>query len=261
MGAPVEFRDKETLIEAWKLHTSPYYGIFQGKELKFTNEDEDMTQAEDLLDKNLSYLQQAGTSAIYTLRVYPKAPVTAKADYKGSMTFRLSDFDIMPIGNGRGQAGENVYVINQGAKSPAVAGTSSSTDAKLDKLIELITLQMQMQQQQEEEDYDEEPQEPEETEEERIQRKIMQWTQIGSALVPQIKDLFSVILPWGSKSQTNIGEMPQPQQQITDDQLQQAIGQVMQALGDAEFRRVMVGLANMATTNPGQLQMLAKMVN
>jgi len=264
MGAPVEFRDKDTLIEAWKLHNSPYFGIFQGKDLKFTNEDDDMVNAEDLLDKNLEYLQKAGTTAIYTLRVYHKPPVTAKADYKGSMTFRFSEFDVVPM---RGRNGDdNFYVINQGTKSPAVSGTPSTTEQKLDKLIELLTLQMQMQMQSDDAEIEEEEDdEPEETEEEKIQRKIQTWTnigsQIGATVIPLLTDVLDRFFPKRNSLNQNISGTMQDQATISDEQVQQAISNIMQALGDAEFRRVMVGLSNMATNNPGQLQMLAKMVN
>lgn len=273
MGANVEFRTVDSVMEAFRLHETPYFAVFQGTNLKFGNEENDIPDAERILEQNLRWIEDSGTTAVYTLKVYKNIPITNKTPYKGSFTFKLDNRDLQQINTGNGQP--PVYVINgqNRAVGPAPIGTTS-IEAKLDKMIELITLQMQMNVANKDADeYEDDDDEEEEDEDEILMRKVEKYTTMGTVIADKITPIIGMIFqhfapvkqqpPQPAYQQTHqisgipMGNEQQPQQ---GNQLAAAIQTIVECVGEPAFVNAMMKLANMAQTEPTKLKGLLTML-
>jgi vancomycin resistance protein YoaR len=259
-GAPVEFREIEPIIARWKMDETPYYSLWQGAQLKFVNESEDEAEAEDKLRQALEQLEQSQTTAIYSLRTHrDNKNFNNKKEYKGSFTFRLNDYDVMRTNNRYDQQGGGVVVINPGKGAMPPAVPAGNLEAKLDRLIELITLQATLNQPEEvEEEEDEEEELTEEELQAEQQQKIQNTIQQVAGIMDVVKPVISQILEF-FKPSTNTNSMAGTDNSFqgnNQEKLSQAISILEQALGQDKLVDAMCKIAKMAQENPGKLNNL-----
>jgi len=131
--ASCDFYDLDGVVSGFRLHNHPYFSLWQGKELKGVNNDDNDTVANEILMDHLKFIKKSGSTALFTLRVHDEPNINSQTKYIGSLNFRLTDSDnsTMPLK----RAANDFVVINQ---DPA----ANETNQKLDKLIQLMELQL-----------------------------------------------------------------------------------------------------------------------
>lgn len=258
MGQAIIARTPDDVIDMFAQHGKPYFSLWEGKNnLIFSFDQDDEAAAEQALRDNLMYIQRGGSNAVYTVRVYNDGNnITNQKAYRGSIPFRFEPQQ------GYTKDGNVIILQQPGAQAPAAnvgAGPAVSTvEQKLDRLIELMLLQQQQQMEDQDDDDDDDDEEVEETELEKVERIGSIVNTVLTTASPIIEGILSRFFP----TKSNIGNMNNQinQQPISDQELQQSIQTIMQCLGDAEFRRVMVKLAELASNDPNKLKMLTTMI-
>lgn len=255
---PIEFKDIEDIVKAWKLHNSNYYAIWQSNTLKFANEIDEEAEAEDKLRENLQAIEASNTTAIYNLKVYRDIPITSKKEYKGSFTFRLTNQDIIP---GQQLQGGGVYVLN-GQQRQMQPALPSALELKLDKLLELQTKQIDLflasmqptneEEEEEEEDEEEEDEEEEETTEQKVERMVAMGAMMADKLTPILSVLIAKIFP--NNNQNKPAEMSGTSEKTQDQIFSESVQQITAVLGNDVFVTVMQKLALMAKNEPEKLK-------
>jgi hypothetical protein len=126
VGRSVQFQTLDNVLDAYELRKVPSFSIYQGKQLLFKYEGNDLDEGADLLNKFLGYLQQS--AAIYTLCVYEEfnGKINDKTPYHGSWNFRFQ---------------ENTKEYNQGANT--LSGISKQLQAVNERLDTLAANQIQ----------------------------------------------------------------------------------------------------------------------
>ena len=94
-ASSVQFRDSESVLEAFRNLEIPSYALVHGSQIIFKYQDGDQEQAEELLAKWLDILKGNDSAAIYTLRIYEEIPgnarITNKTPWHYSFNFRFLD--------------------------------------------------------------------------------------------------------------------------------------------------------------------------
>lgn len=96
-GNNLDRRGIDSILEGFNTFSeySPFFSVWQGKNLKFQSTDEDLQRGQDLLLSNLEALRQAGSDAIFTIRFHKTTDkdgfVTDKTPYVGSFNFKVAE--------------------------------------------------------------------------------------------------------------------------------------------------------------------------
>lgn len=98
MASSIDFKGPQSIMAAYDMHAEKYgkvyYAVYQGRELKFTYTNGNIDEGADTLKKNLQFLQQSGTKAVFTIRFYDNAKnnkITNADAYIGSFTFQVNE--------------------------------------------------------------------------------------------------------------------------------------------------------------------------
>lgn len=94
MAQSIDRRGISSVLEGFDTFETPYYAVLQGGQIKYYCDDEDMEGAKELLKDNLLAAHQAGSDALYQLRLYKRIPddgVDLKTPYIGSFNFKVQD--------------------------------------------------------------------------------------------------------------------------------------------------------------------------
>lgn len=118
MGAGIEHRSAQGVLEAFQDYDCPNFTIWNGKRLCYTCDDDNMDIGMQTLINCLNQISQSGTSAIYLIKVYAQdcGKITSSTPYRGSTTFMLSPTALTTTGPGPGGVG-SVHIIDNAGKT------------------------------------------------------------------------------------------------------------------------------------------------
>lgn len=127
MASGIEQRNIDSVMEAYRNYGMPNFSIWSSNRLCIKEECGNVDEAGEKLLSFLEQIQQSGTQAVYTLRVYPETVknITSKTDYGGSTTFQLTAY--IP-----GQANNNNPIIVQ---QPGNSGGNKGNNNQDSRLI------------------------------------------------------------------------------------------------------------------------------
>ena len=97
MASSVDRRGIDSVIEGYNTFSeySPIYSVWQGRNLKFQFNDEDIQRGQDLLLSNLEAIRQTGSDAVFTIRFHTTKDkdgfISDKTPYVGSFNFKVSE--------------------------------------------------------------------------------------------------------------------------------------------------------------------------
>lgn len=92
MANGIDLRGSEQVLQSFDLNATPFFAIYQGKDLKFQHLENDIDSAKELLVNNLNVLEQGGSSAPLKIVYYYDLNSNGKLsneNIKGSNTFRI----------------------------------------------------------------------------------------------------------------------------------------------------------------------------
>ena len=92
MALGIDLRGIDQVIESFNLNGTPFFAIYQGKDLKFQHLENDIDSASELLQNNLRVLEQGGSTAPLKIVYYYDVNAAGKLtneNIKGSNTFRV----------------------------------------------------------------------------------------------------------------------------------------------------------------------------
>jgi len=132
MARGIEHKSVDGVIDAYILNDHPNWGLFSGREIMIAYEDGNMDAGMSMLKDYLDILQQGGSSAVYTLRIYNDdvKNITDKTGYRASTTCMLNSNTATRTENG-------VTIIDRGVGNTAAPGNNAASAlimARLDKL-------------------------------------------------------------------------------------------------------------------------------
>lgn len=240
MASSVDRKGIDSVIEGYNTFAeySPIYSVWQGRNLKFQFNDEDIQRGQDLLLNNLEAIRQTGSDAVFTIRFHTTKDkdgfISDKTPYVGSFNFKVSE-PTNQLGN---LAGAD-YTSN----SPIL----SKLDKILDQQNELQSRIAALEEQEEDEE-----DEPKNNSVMGLISGIME-TPIGKQLIENaIGALFKNIAPQQpAPKQVGLAGIPSEEEKIQD-----AIERLKTI--DPEIADDLQKLAHIAETQKGTFEFLVK---
>lgn len=92
MANGIDIRGAEQVLEQFELFDTPFFAVFQGKDLKFQHLEDNIDEARNLLRQNLEVLERNGSVAPFKIVYYYNLSANEKLvpeNIKGSNTFRV----------------------------------------------------------------------------------------------------------------------------------------------------------------------------
>lgn len=92
MATGIDLRGGEQVMAAFDLHGTPFFAIYQGKDLKFYHDAEDIDGARELLQQHVDMLNHGQSTAPFKIVFYTQLNSAGKLtndNIKGSNTFRI----------------------------------------------------------------------------------------------------------------------------------------------------------------------------
>jgi hypothetical protein len=266
MSNGIDLKGVSEVIAQFDYRETPFFFVYQGKDLKFFNEEDDLEAARALLDLHLQQLENNGSTAPFKIAFYKKLKEDGSIDRQselGSNTFRVCQ---------PGMGMQKYYAIKNGDISPEMAVSMGGNGngrvvSQNDKIIEMLTAMdsrltaIETPLEGEDDEDDIEP--------ETNQSKLM-GALAGIVSHPEVQQLLANkligllnLIPSGLFNKP-VTQQPIQQQNTLlnmNEQEQQQLGQYIQVLinagmGMEDFKK----LANIAQTNPGQFSMLLGML-
>jgi len=160
MSAPVEYREKEPIIELYRETNLPKFGIFLkiGTEPKFYYEGTDIEEGTDALEKWLERIEESGMPAEYILRVYNnnEKELSKKSQPKYQTRFQLVPTPSRDLANSKyatatDPTGKTIVVMDQGRPVMNTIGNTSNNagmQSLIDSNKQVMELLMKMMQKQ-----------------------------------------------------------------------------------------------------------------
>ena len=101
MNTGIEAKSKDDVLKLYELTNNNLWSIWVGKQLKFSNVDDNSAIASDKLDKTLDVVQMNGTSTVYTMKFHDTSlikneVITDKTPYTSSFCFKLNEYEYVP---------------------------------------------------------------------------------------------------------------------------------------------------------------------
>jgi hypothetical protein len=259
MGARVEAYGLDQIMGMYDLFDRPYYSVWRGKQLMFTNEDDNEVTAAARLRQAISAWQPNCGPEIYTIRFYndSKDISSAKA-YSGSFNCILTDY------NAEREAGR-LPAIGSTRDNITIVPPQQQTDPALLQLLERLADNQQQLSVRltalEAPEYEEDDEEEEETEAQRLERVTNNIGSIVQTAAPLIKDimgLFSGFRFGGSQPAqvAAIGNVVDPPE-VLQEKVNTALTQLESKLGAQTTADALLSISNMPAD---RLQWLLKML-
>lgn len=136
MAQGIDIRGKEDVLTQFDTFETPYFAVYQGKDLKFYHLNDDVDSARELLEANLSVLERNQTTAPFKIVFYENLNAAGKLsadNVKGSNTFRVFSpgvsYNHADYGNP-----ERIGAYNRGGNAEII----SSQEKKINELEEKI---------------------------------------------------------------------------------------------------------------------------
>lgn len=112
MAGAIEHRNIQDLLQSYDNYGCVNFTIWQGKDLKVTYDEGEAAEAKDLLENFLNTIQQSGTTAVYTLKVYKKNDqIKTGTMPHGSTTFQFTSY--VPAGQQQATK-QDIYIAGTG---------------------------------------------------------------------------------------------------------------------------------------------------
>jgi hypothetical protein len=244
MGVSVDLRGIEQVLRKFDSRNTPFYAVTCGSELKFSNTDESLDKAKNKLTEELEEYSENGTTAIYKIQWYEKLDASGKLTKEnliGSDNFRLNQ-----IGDGIGGGSWD--------RERGIVGYANSNPVM--KLLEQLVadnkaIKEEIAEMKNETD-------PEMSEGMKMISGLMSDPHIKSLVIPRIMGLVDMILPVKSNGmQSNAATISGT---ITADDITLMNQSLEILLNNGVVPNDIKLLADMATQNPAQLQMLLAML-
>lgn len=112
MAQGIDLRGSDQVLAAFNLNATPFFAVYQGKDLKFQHLEENLDSAIELLETNLNVLEANGSVAPFKIIYYYElngSGKLVKENEKGSNTFRV----VNPgAGVNMGNYGGGEYAVN-----------------------------------------------------------------------------------------------------------------------------------------------------
>jgi len=145
MGAGIDLRGSEQVINSFDLFETPYYQVMQGKDLKFHYLNDNIDGARELLRSNLEILEINETQAPFKIVYYSSLNTGGKLvpeNMIGSNTFRVispNAYHNLQMNNGVGSLVQNSWSSSRENKNNAEILSQQEIKIKEleDKIIEL----------------------------------------------------------------------------------------------------------------------------
>lgn len=231
MGASIERRGVESVLQGYALVEATMYSVWAAKELKFTYTGTDDEEALRLLNENLQAIEHSGSVQIYTIRFHTETDsngyISNKTNYVGSFNFKMTEREGYRAG-----VGSDVVPYSGGYGNAAIL-------QKLEQMqSEIVALKQQ--QRDDEEDY-EEP---------------SVWDRVGAVAnnlldQPFVQNIIMNI--FGAKKEPSIAGVPGNATPTDQDKINYAI-QVLYKQ-DPDFANNILKLASLAIDNPAKYKM------
>lgn len=117
----IQFRGVDQVLEAYEMNDMSSWSIWNGPDLMFASESDDIDSGADLLKQSIAMLQKGGSDAAYTLKVYKDPPGEIKSNTPYSRAFKFALFD------------------GEGSRSPQATRTNNVLGAINDRFQEMQT--------------------------------------------------------------------------------------------------------------------------
>lgn len=254
MSNGIDLKGVDEVMSQFDYRETPFFYVYQGKDLKFFHADDDIEAGRQLLLLHLKQLENNMTTAPFKIVWYGKLKEEGqidKASELGSNTFRV----VQP-----GMSMQKYWALQNGEISPELAHLSGNNKSKDNsEILELLRsmdsrLTAIEQPIEADDDDDDEPDNG---------QKIL-GALAGVVSHPEVQQLLAQkiigwlnLIPSGNNSQMNGQQL----QQTSNNKSMKDLNEVLQILGNAgmtleDFNK----LANIATTNPNQFNMLLGML-
>lgn len=92
MATGIDLRGADQVLKQFELFNCPFYAVYQGKDLKFYHDSEDIDSAKELLEQSLAVLDYNQSTAVFKIVFYTQLNKDEKLtaeNIKGSNTFRV----------------------------------------------------------------------------------------------------------------------------------------------------------------------------
>lgn len=225
MSSAVHFTGIDNTVDAFIKKGIPYFAVVSGKQIIHKNQDETSVEAAAIELENFLNMLNTGSNAIYTLRIYESlenGKITDKTPCDYGLNFRLN-IDSMTVGNSRLAYHEN---------RNALLGTNNEILSKLS------AMEARLEAMEEDEEENEDPD---------MISGLMKNPEIQGMLVGMLTNFLQ---PKSVKPTAIAG--------ISENKLSEAIEILKQH--DPHIDEDLMKLAEIAVNNPGQFQMLLKML-
>lgn len=142
MAQGIDIRGKEDVLAQFDTFGTPYFAVYQGKDLKFYHLEDDVDSGRELLEANLLVLERNQTTAPFKIVFYESLNTAGKLsadNIKGSNTFRVwspgVSFNNPDYGNP-----ERMGAYNRGGNTEIVSSQQAEINELKEKVNELTEL-------------------------------------------------------------------------------------------------------------------------
>jgi len=260
MSNGIDLKGVDEIMQQFDYRETPFYFVYQGKDLKFFHAEEDLEAGRALLELHLKQLQNNLTTAPFKIVWFKKLKGDGEIDKQselGSNTFRVHQ---------PGMSMQKYWAIQNGDVAPEfVAGYGNQKKNGNDEILEylkgidsrLTAIENPLPEGEEQEEEDDEPD---------AGQKVL-GALAGIISHPDVQQLlaqkiigFLNLIPSGNNA-TVAGANTTPTIQQPNYNNMEDLNELLKVLGNAgmtlqDFQK----LANIATTNPGQFSMLLNML-
>lgn len=99
MATGIDLRGKDQVLQQFDLFDTPFFAVYQGKDLKFYHDVDNIDEAKELLSQNLDVLEFNASTAPFKIVYYTQLNNAGKLtqdNTKGSATFRVCSPGVAP---------------------------------------------------------------------------------------------------------------------------------------------------------------------